>query len=149
MLALADKFAAHVDITGMRIHREARDQAAFDQQMRVMPHDLAVLAGAGLGLVGIDHEIAREAVGRLLGHEQPFPPGRKPRPAASAQPRSLHLGYDPVAALVDDRLGAVPGATATRAFETPVLEAVEIAEDAVLVVEHDLKLPQGSAIGLL
>src|ERR1700740_2498262 len=143
MLALADKFAAHVDITGMRIHREACDQTALDQKMRVVPHDLAVLAGAGFGLVGIDHEIAGTAVRRLLRHERPFQPGRNPGPAASAQPRSLHLGDDPVAALVDDRLGAVPSASAARAFETPVLEAVEIAEDAVLVVEHDLKLPQG------
>src|ERR1700760_3551418 len=148
MLALADKLAAHVDVTGMRIHREARDQTALDQKVRVVPHDFAVFTGTGLGLVGIDHEIARAAVGRLLGHERPFQTGRKPPPAASAQPRSLHLGNDPVASLVDDRLGAVPGATAARAFETPVLEAVEIAEDAVLVVEHDLKLPQGSAIGL-
>src|ERR1700744_1203051 len=148
MLALTDKFAAHVDITGMRIHREARDQTALDQKVRVMPHDLAVLAGTGLRFVGIDDEIAWTTVGRFLGHERPFQTGRKTGPAASTQPRSLHLGNHPVAALVDDRRGAVPGATAARAFETPVLEAVEIAKDAVLVVEHDLKLPQGSAIGL-
>ncbi len=62
MLALADEFAAHIDVAGMRAHREAGDQAAFDQQMRIVPHDLAVLAGAGLGLVGIDDEIARAPV---------------------------------------------------------------------------------------
>ena len=62
MLALPDELAAHIDVAGMRVHREARDQAALDQKMRVVPHDLAVLAGAGLGLVGIDHEIARPAV---------------------------------------------------------------------------------------
>ncbi len=56
MLAFPDEFAAHIDVAGMRAHREARDQAAFDQEMRIVPHDLAVLAGAGLGLVGIDHE---------------------------------------------------------------------------------------------
>ena len=65
MLALSDEFAAHIDVAGMRVHREACDQAALDQKMRIVPHDLAVLAGAGLGLVGVDHEIARPAVGRI------------------------------------------------------------------------------------
>jgi len=36
MLALADEFAAHIDVAGMRAHCEARDQAAFDQQMRIV-----------------------------------------------------------------------------------------------------------------
>src|SRR6266850_3484725 len=137
MLALPNEFATHVNIAGMCAHREAREQAALDQQMRIMPHDLAVLAGAGLGLVGIDHEIARPAVGRFLRHERPFQPGRKSGPATAAQARGLHLVNDPVAALVDDRLGTVPGATAARALEAPVVEAVEVLEDAILVVEHD------------
>ena len=85
MLALADKLAAHIDVAGMRAHREAREQAALDEEMRIVPHDLAVLAGAGLGLVGIDHEIARPPVGGFLGHERPFQPGREARPAATAQ----------------------------------------------------------------
>ena len=148
MLALADEFAAHVDVADMGVHREACEQAAFDQKMRIMPHDLAVLAGAGLELVGIDHEIARPAVGQFLRHERPFQPGRKAGPAASAQAGCLHFADDPVAALVDDRLGAVPGAAAARTLEAPVVEAVEVLEDAVLVVEHDVKLPWRSAFGL-
>src|SRR3984893_18647176 len=59
MLAFADEFAAYIDVAGMGPHREARDQAALDQKMRIVPHDLAVLAGTGLRLVGIDHEVAR------------------------------------------------------------------------------------------
>jgi hypothetical protein len=49
----ADEFAADVDVASVCRHRCACDQAAFDQEMRV-GHDLAVLAGAGLGLVGIN-----------------------------------------------------------------------------------------------
>ncbi|MEH2477776.1 hypothetical protein V1282_001133 [Nitrobacteraceae bacterium AZCC 2146] len=115
---------------------QPRDQAAFDQQMRIVPHDLAILAGAWLGLVGIDDEVAWPAVGRILRHERPFHAGRETCPATAAQARGFHLGDDPVAALVEDGLGAVPAAATARAFEAPVLEAVEIAEDAVLVVEH-------------
>ncbi len=136
MLALADELAAHIDVAGMRAHREAREQAALDQKMRIVPHDLAVLAGAGLGLVGIDDEIARTAVLGFLGHERPFHAGREARAAAAAQARRLHLVDDPVAALVDDRLGAVPGAALARALEAPIVEAVEVLEDAVLVLEH-------------
>src|SRR6202011_3770950 len=144
VLALPDEFAAHVNIAGMRAHREAREQAALDQQMWIVPHDLAILAGAGFGLVGIDHEIARAAVGGFLRHERPFQAGWRAGAAAAAKPRGLHLVDDPVAALVDDRLGAVPGAAAARTFEAPVMEAVEVLEDAVLVIEHEVKLPRDS-----
>ena len=119
VLALADELAAHIDVAGMRAHREAREQAALDQEMRVVPHDLAVLAGAGLGLVGIDHEIARPAVLGFLRHERPFQAGREARAAAAAQARGLHLVDDPVAALVDDRLGAVPGAALCARLRGP------------------------------
>src|SRR5262249_52744439 len=130
-LALADELAADIDVAGMRVHREARDQAALDQEMRIMPHDLAVLAGAGLGFVGVDDEIARTTVGRFLRHERPLQAGREARPAAATQAGGLHLVDDPVAALVDDGLGAIPGAAASRALEPPVVEAVEVLEDAV------------------
>src|SRR5881227_3648509 len=100
--------------------------------MRIVPHDLAILAGAGLGLVGVDDEIARPAVGRFLRHERPFQAGRESGAAAAAQARGLHLVDDPVAALVDDTLGAIPRAAAARALEAPVVEAVEVFEDAVL-----------------
>ena len=83
-LALADEFAAHIDVTGVRAHGETGNQTALDQQMRIVPHDLAILAGAGLGLVGVDHEIMRPAV-RLLRHERPLQAGRKAGAAAPAQ----------------------------------------------------------------
>src|SRR5262249_61414267 len=103
-----------------------------------IPNHPPVCAGAGLGPAPFAHEMARRAVGRSLRHERPFQPGRDPRPAAAAQAGGLHLGDDPVAALVDDRFRAVPGAAGPRAFEAPIVEAIEIPEDAVLVVEHDL-----------
>src|SRR5262249_23756577 len=138
-LALADELAADVDVGRVRPHGEAGDQTALDQEMRVVPHDLAVLAGAGLRLVGIDHEVVRPAV-RLLGHEPPLEPGREPGAAATAQARGLDLGDDGIAALGEDRLGVVPGAARAGALEPPVVEAVEVLEDAVLVLEHHSRL---------
>ena len=61
-LALKDELAAHIDVAGVGAHGEGGDQATLDQEMRIVPHDLAVLAGAGLRLVGIDDEITRPAV---------------------------------------------------------------------------------------
>src|SRR6516162_142723 len=138
-LAFAHEFAADIDEAGMRAHGEAGDQAALDQEMRVVAHDLAVLAGAGLGFIGVDHEIMRPAVG-LLGHERPLESGRKAGAAASAQPRGLHLIDDPIAALLQDGLGAVPSTARTGALEAPVVEAVEVLEDAVFIREHHDRL---------
>ncbi len=130
----------------MRAHRHTGDHAALDQQMRVMAHDLAILAGAGLRLVGIDHEIVRTPV-RLLGHERPFEAGGEAGAAAAAQTGGLHLVDDPVAALVQDRLGAVPRTARTGAFQAPIVHAVEILEDAVLVVQHHTLSFKAVAIG--
>src|SRR5262249_14014155 len=109
------------------------EQRALDQEMRIMPHDLAVLAGAGLRLVRVDDEIGRPRI--ALGHERPLQPGRKTRAAAPAQTRRLDLVDDAVVALLDQRLGVVPGAPRPGALEPPILEAVHILEDAVFVLQ--------------
>ena len=59
-LALADEFAADIDVAGMRAasRRTAIRQPSISR-CGSLPHDLAVLAGAGLGFVGIDDEIVR------------------------------------------------------------------------------------------
>ena len=104
---LVVEFAADIDVAGMRPHREGRDEAALDQLVRIVADDVAILAGAGLGLIGIHHQIMRQRPDRL-GHERPFHPGREPRAAAPAQARSLHLLDDRLATALDDRLGSVP-----------------------------------------
>src|SRR5262249_34449565 len=143
------EFAADIDEAGMRAHGEAGDQAALDQEMRFVAHDLAILAGAGLGFIGVDHEIMRPAVG-LLGHERPFEPGREAGTATPAQPRGLHLVDDPIAALVQDGLGAVPGAARAGALEAPVVEAMEILEDATFAGELPARLfADESGMGVL
>ena len=144
VLALADELAAHVDVAGVRAHGEGGEQRALDQQVRIVPHDLAVLAGAGLGLVRIDHEVGGPRI--ALGHERPLEAGREARAAAPAQARDLDLVDDPVVALVDQRLGVVPGAARAGAGQLPVLEAVEVLEDAVLVLRA--RSPRSSLSGL-
>ena len=55
---LMDELASDVDVRSGRVHRSASDEAALDELVGVLSHDLAVLAGAGLALIGIDDEIS-------------------------------------------------------------------------------------------
>src|SRR5690606_11090787 len=96
--------------------------------------DLAILAGPGLGFVGVDDQIAGP-VG-LFRHEGPFQPGRETRAAATAQAGSLHLVDDPVASFFKNPGSAVPMAARLRAFQRPVELAVYVGEDAILVLKH-------------
>ncbi len=139
--ALADELAANIDVARVRAHREAREQCAFDQQVGIIAHDLPVLAGARLALVGIDDEIGRTHV--RLRHEAPLEPCREARAAAAAQARRLDLVDDPVVALVDEELGAVPGAATARTLEPRIVEPVDVAEDPVLVLEQHCDLTLG------
>eukprot|EP00982_Pelagococcus_subviridis_P013564 31264-Pelagococcus_subviridis.AAC.10 len=65
--ALVDVLAADVDVARARAHGGAGDEAAFQEFVRVVTHDLAVFARPGFGLVRVDHEVRRTAVGDLSG----------------------------------------------------------------------------------
>jgi len=141
-LGLADELAAYVDVTGPRAHRIAGEKRTFDQLVRIVADDLAVLAGARLGFVGVDDQEIGAPLGRLLGHEAPFHAGREARAAAPAQAGLLHDVDDRVLAERHQRPGVVPIAALLGRLQTPVLETVEIGEDPVLVLKHrTLQLP--------
>src|SRR5919199_6122768 len=103
--------------------------------MRVVPHDLPVLAGARLRFVGVDDEITRPPV-RLLRHERPLETGREAGAAAPTQARLLHLVDDPVTALVDEEARAVPGAAPARRVEPRRMEAVQVRKDPISILKH-------------
>ena len=146
-LTLADELAADIDVGGDRAHGEAGEQTAFDQRMRIVAQDFAVLAGARLGFVGIDDQIGRTAVA-LLRHEGPFQSGREARAAAAAQAGGLHLVDDPVAPLGDDPGRAVPMAAGHRALQRLVEHAVEVGEDAIFVAEASAFTVPHRSLGL-
>ncbi len=131
---LAHVLAADVDVTSVSTHREAGNQAPFDQRMRVMAHNLPVFTGAGLRLVRIDDEIMIPPIA-FLGHERPFQSGRKARAATSTQAGILHLLNDPVAALIQNRFGAIPMAACLHAFQRAISHPVEVIEDPVVIGE--------------
>src|SRR5690606_16953779 len=102
---------------------------------------LAVLARARLGLFGVDDEETRPAVLALLGHERPLEPGREPCPATPTQARGLDLLDDRVLADLHQLLGLVPVTTRLRGLQAPVLVAVAVGKDAVLVAKHQPNPP--------
>src|SRR5690606_39278481 len=109
-LALADEFAADIDIGDVRPHGPTGQQAALHQMMRIVAQDFPVLTGAGLGFVGVDQKLAGAAVaGALLGHEGPFERGGGAGAAPAAQPRCLNLADDPIASGVGEFPGTTPG----------------------------------------
>ena len=84
--------AAHVDERVPGLDRERTDDDAFDQQVRVGQHERDVLAGAGLGLVGVHHEVAGLLPERR--QEAPLHARREARAAAAAQAGVLDLVDD-------------------------------------------------------
>ena len=134
-LGLAVELAAYVNVAHVGAHGDAGEQRALQQLMGLVAKDFPVLAGAGLALVGVDHQVVGPAVGDL-GHEGPFHSGAEAGAAASPEPRVLHLVDDPVAAPGDQRLGIVPVAARPRALQAHVLESVKVGENAVGVAEH-------------
>jgi hypothetical protein len=73
---------------------------------------------------------------RDLGHEGPFEACQKTAAPTPAQSRSFHLIGDPVASGIDELFGSDPGAALTGCLEAPIVVAVEIGKDAVLVGKH-------------
>src|SRR5690606_34085926 len=102
----------------------------------IVADDFAVLAGAGLGFVGVDDEEAGAAVLALLRHEGPLHAGGEACAATTAQAGGLYLVDNRVLPAGDQRPGVVPIAAHLRCLQPPFLETVEIGEDAVLVSEH-------------
>ena len=75
--------AVRVVVADRDAHRVPGDDHAFDDDVRVVAQEIAILERAGLAFVRIAHEIFRAGV--LLGHEAPFEARRK---AGAAAPRS-------------------------------------------------------------
>ena len=86
---LGEELAADVVVADGRAHRVAADRHALDQRVRVVAQDVAVVAGAGLALVGIADDVFLAR--RVARHEAPLHAGRKARAAAAAQAGGLHL----------------------------------------------------------
>ena len=82
-------FSAHVNVTLTRAHGMGRDNHPFDGAVRVFLHENAIFEGAGLGFVGVAHDVL--GLASRLRRSLPLDAGGKCRAAAADQPRSLQL----------------------------------------------------------
>ena len=89
-------------------------------------------AGSRLAFISVDHQILGSAVTRLV-HEAPLHAGGEPGPTAASEATGLDLVDDPVSALLHDLLGLVPLAPGHGPLEPPVVAAIDVGEDPVLV----------------
>jgi hypothetical protein len=85
-----DDLAADVDERVLGLDGVRGDDHALDQLVRRREHERDVLAGARLALVGVDDEVARLGLRRVLGRRKPhFMPVGKPAPPRPRKPESL------------------------------------------------------------
>src|SRR5208282_6276666 len=92
--ASPDILETKVDVSGARPGGEARDQDALEQLVGVPLHQVAVIEGRRLALVGVD---AHERLFPILGKKRPLQAAREAGAAAAAE-----VG---VPDQVDDRIG--------------------------------------------
>merc|ERR1719447_277252 len=121
-----------VDVTGPGSHGGASDQAAFNQSVRVVPHDLAILASSRLALVSVDHQVLGAAVVWLV-HEAPLEAAGEASTTPASQTAGLDLVNDPLATLFHDLLGLVPLTALHGSLEPPVMAAIDVGEDSVSI----------------
>ena len=85
LVRLVPELTSHVDVRCVCSHGEPGDEASLDELVRVVSHDLSVLARAGLRLVCVDDQIVRSTVADLR-HERPDEADKHTHHAVSSHP---------------------------------------------------------------
>merc|ERR1719295_45124 len=131
---LVVEFSSGVNVCGPCAHGTSCDQASFNQLVGVVTHNLSVLASSWLSFVCVNDEVLWSAVVWLV-HEGPLHARGEAGAAPTPQTAHFDLVDDPVGALVHDLLSLVPVTPLHGSFESPVMPAVKVLEDPVLVCQ--------------
>ena len=91
-IVIGPDFTVNVVVADRDTHRICTDRHAFDQRMRVIANDVAILEGTRFAFVGIADQVflSRE----LARHEAPLQAGRKTCTATPTQRRRFQFGDD-------------------------------------------------------
>jgi hypothetical protein len=147
-IGFVDEFATDIDVGSGRVHGSSGNEAALDELVWVLSHDLSVLASSGFTLIGIDDEIT--GLGVLVPvlevHERPFQTRGETGTTSTAQTRGLDLIDDPIVTLEDNLLGLVPVAHLLRVLEVGRVSSVQILENAILVLETAVRPLRGAIV---
>jgi hypothetical protein len=87
-----ENFAVNVVVTDVDAHGVSRNGHAFNYDVWIELHDVAVFASTGFAFVRIANQIL--LTWKLTGHEAPLEASRKTRSAPAAQGRLFHRGND-------------------------------------------------------
>mmetsp|Transcript_7723 Transcript_7723/g.47889 ORF Transcript_7723/g.47889 Transcript_7723/m.47889 type:complete len:475 (-) Transcript_7723:181-1605(-) len=127
-----DVLSADVNVADAGTHAYTCQEAAFQQLVRIVSHDLAILARSWLRFVRVDDEVRRSSV-RSFGHEAPFQSGWEARTSSSTQSRRLDFVDDPISSHFDQFLGLVPIATLSCTLQERIVLSVQVGEDSIFV----------------
>ena len=141
---LVVELSSDVDVASPGTHGSTSNQAALHQGVRVVTHDLTILASSRLTFVSIDDQVLWATIIRLV-HEAPLETTGESSSTPPSQPTGLDLINDPLAALLHDLLGLVPLAPGHGPLDPPVVAAIDVGEDPVLVSQGAVRgLGRGS-----
>lgn len=132
-VGLVPELTAYVDVSGAGAHGETDHQGPFDQFVRVIAEDLAILAGAWLGLIRIDDQVGGTAIGVLFGHEGIFQSGGKTGAATAAQPGLFNFVDDPIGTHREYVFGLVPVSSLHGTLDAKVAIAIYICKYTITV----------------
>ena len=136
---LRQHLTTHIDVRGAHAERVTGDDHALEQQVRIARHAQAVLEGARLALVGVDHQVHRLA--GVARHKGPLHASGKARAAAAAQAGILDQLDQLELALVEEHRpdGAVSAVLLRHGEGVAVLDLEQAAEDARQVLALPLR----------
>merc|ERR1719167_1434726 len=129
---LVVEFSSDVDVTSPGAHGSTGDQAALHQGVRIVAHDLTILASSGLALVSVDHQVFGAAVIGLV-HEAPLETTGESSTTPAPKPACLDLINDPLAPLLHNLLGLIPLASLHGTLQPPVVATINVSEDSVSI----------------
>merc|ERR1719400_1763539 len=130
--SLVVELSSDVDVTSPGTHSGTSNQAALHQGVRVVAHDLTILASSWLAFIGIDNQVFGAAVIRFV-HEAPLETTGESSTAPSPEPARLDLIYDPLAPLLHNLLGLVPLASLHGTLQPPVMATINVSKDSVRI----------------
>merc|ERR1712181_198385 len=129
---LVVELSSDVDVASSGTHGGTSNQATLHQGVRVVTHDLTILASSRLTFVSIDDQVLRATIVRLV-HEAPLESTGESSTTPPSQATGLDLINDPLATLLYDLLGLVPLASLHGSLQPPVVATVNVSEDSVSV----------------
>ncbi len=127
-VVIGPNLAMNIVVANRDTHRVGADRHAFDQGMRVVANDVAILECARFAFIRIAHQVFLSR--KLARHEAPLQAGRKTGAAASTQRRCLQFCYHLLRRdlVVEYALQGLIAAALDVVRQTPVL-AIEAGQD--------------------